>query len=155
MRQADRLATLGRLAANIAHEIRNPLASLTGAIEVLTSTAAAGDARERLSQIVMRESERLNQIITNFLEYARPAPLAVEAVDVADALEGVLVLLEHRAPAAGLKILRGVSGPLVWRVDPQRFRQVPWDPCLNAGEAMPDEGSGKPDRKSTRLNSSH
>src|SRR5207244_3069328 len=87
MRQADRLATLGRLAANIAHEIRNPLASLTGAIEVLTSTAAAGDARERLSQIVMRESERLNQIITNFLEYARPAPLAVEAVDVADALE--------------------------------------------------------------------
>src|SRR5438876_845593 len=140
MRQADRLATLGRLAANIAHEIRNPLASLTGAIEVLTSTAAAGDARERLSQIVMRESERLNQIITNFLEYARPAPLAVEAVDVADALEGVLVLLEHRAPAAGLKILRGFSGPLVWRVDPQRFRQVLWNLCLNAVEAMPEGG---------------
>src|SRR2546429_4326357 len=122
---ADRLATLGRLAANIAHEIRNPLASLTGAIEVLTSTAAAGDARERLSQIVMRESERLNQIITNFLEYARPAPLAVEAVDVPDALQGVLALLEHRAPAPGLHILRRFSGPLVWRGGPQRFPPGP------------------------------
>src|SRR5438094_240455 len=78
--------------------------------------------------------------ITNFLEYARPAPLAVEAVDVADALEGVLVLLEHRAPAAGLKVLRGFSGPLVWRVDPQRFRQVLWNLCLNAVEAMPEGG---------------
>src|SRR5256884_2303690 len=125
MRQADRLATLGRMAANIAHEIRNPLASLTGAIEVLTSTAAAGDARERLSQIVMRESERLNQIITNFLEYARPAPLAAEAVDVADPLAGVLVLLAHRAPAAGVKILRRFSGPLVWRGGPQRFPPGP------------------------------
>src|SRR3989454_696795 len=140
MRQADRLATLGRLAANIAHEIRNPLASLTGAIEVLTSTAAAGDARARLSQIVMRESERLNQIITNFLEYARPAPLAVEAVHVADALQGVLVLLEHRAPAAGLKILRGVSGPLVSRVDPQRVRQGLWNLCPHAGAAPPRGG---------------
>src|SRR5207245_3141609 len=68
MRQADRLATRGRMAANIAHEIRNPLASLTGAIEVLTSPLTAEDARERLSQIVARESERLNHIIKNFLE---------------------------------------------------------------------------------------
>ena len=140
MRQADRLATLGRMAANIAHEIRNPLASLTGAIEVLTSTAAAGDARERLSQIVVRESERLNQIITNFLEYARPAPLTLESVDVAEALEGVLVLLEHHGASGGLKMVRAFSSPLVWRVDPQQFRQVLWNLCRNAVEAMPEGG---------------
>jgi two-component system sensor histidine kinase PilS (NtrC family) len=140
MRQADRLATLGRMAANIAHEIRNPLASLTGAIEVLARTGAAEDARERLSQIVARESERLNQIITNFLEYARPAPLTLEAVDVAEALEGVLVLLEHRGAPGGLKIVRAFSSPLVWRVDPQQFRQVLWNLCRNAVEAMPDGG---------------
>ncbi len=140
MRQADRLATLGRLAANIAHEIRNPLASLTGAIEVLTSPATAGEARDRLSQIVMRESERLNQIIKNFLEYARPAPLTLETVNIADALDEVLVLIEHRVRPGSLKLVREFVPPLVWRVDPQQFKQVVWNLCLNAVEAMPDGG---------------
>ncbi len=140
MRQADRLATLGRMAANIAHEIRNPLASLTGAIEVLTGPAAPGEARERLSQIVIRESERLNQIIKNFLEYARPAPLMLETVNVVDAVEEVLVLLEHRAGPGSLKIVRDFVPPVVWRVDPQQFKQVVWNLCLNAVDAMPEGG---------------
>jgi two-component system sensor histidine kinase PilS (NtrC family) len=140
MRQADRLATLGRMAANIAHEIRNPLASLTGAIEVLTSPATASDARDRLSQIVMRESERLNQIIKDFLEYARPAPLTLETVNVADALAEVLVLLEHRTRTGCLKIVREFDASLYRRVDPQQFKQVVWNLCLNAVEAMPEGG---------------
>ncbi len=140
MRQADRLATLGRMAANIAHEIRNPLASLTGAIEVLASPVVVGEARDRLSQIVMRESERLNQIITGFLEYARPAPLAFEMVNVADALEEVLVLLEHRAKAGSLKVVREFDAPLYWRVDSQQFKQIVWNLCLNAVEATTDGG---------------
>jgi two-component system sensor histidine kinase PilS (NtrC family) len=140
MRQADRLATLGRMAANIAHEIRNPLASLTGAIEVLATPVVVGEARDRLSQIVMRESERLNQIITGFLEYARPAPLAFEMVNVADALEEVLVLLEHRAKAGSLKVVREFDVPLYWRLDSQQFKQIVWNLCLNAVEAMSDGG---------------
>ena len=140
MRQADRLATLGRMAANIAHEIRNPLASLTGAIEVLATPATTEAARDRLSQIVMRESERLNQIIKDFLEYARPAPLTLETVSVATTLEEVLVLFEHRARPGGLKIVREFSALLHWRVDPQQFKQVVWNLCLNAVEAMPDGG---------------
>ncbi len=140
MRQADRLATLGRMAANIAHEIRNPLASLTGAIEVLTSPMTAGEARDRLSQIVMRESGRLNQIIKNFLEYARPAPLTLETVNITDTLDEVLVLLEHRVRPGSFKLVREFVPPLVWRVDPQQFKQVVWNLCLNAVEAMPDGG---------------
>ncbi len=140
MRQADRLATLGRMAANIAHEIRNPLAALTGAIEVLAGPTTPEEARDRLSQIVMRESERLNQIIKSFLEYARPAPLTLETVSVADTLEDVLVLFEHRAQAASLKVVREFGAPLSWRVDPQQFKQVLWNLCLNAVEAMPDGG---------------
>jgi two-component system sensor histidine kinase PilS (NtrC family) len=140
MRQADRLATLGRMAANIAHEIRNPLASLTGAIEVLTSPLTADDARERLSQIVATESERLNHIIKNFLEYARPAPLSITAFDVAAAAEEVLLLLEHRAGPGSLKVVRAFPPSVVWPVDAQQFRQVLWNLCLNAVEAMPEGG---------------
>ena len=140
MRQADRLATVGRMAANIAHEIRNPLASLTGAIEVLTSPLTADDARERLSQIVARESERLNHIIKNFLEYARPAPLSIATFDVAAAVEDVLLLLEHRASPGSLKVIREFAPSIPWAVDAQQFRQILWNLCLNAVEAMPDGG---------------
>jgi two-component system, NtrC family, sensor histidine kinase PilS len=140
MRQADRLATVGRMAANIAHEIRNPLASLTGAIEVLTSPLTADDARERLSQIVARESERLNHIIKNFLEYARPAPLSIATFDVAAATEEVLLLLEHRASPGSLKVIREFAPSIPWAVDAQQFRQILWNLCLNAVEAMPEGG---------------
>ena len=140
MRQADRLATLGRMSANIAHEIRNPLASLTGAIEVLTSPHTAEDARERLAQIVARESERLNHIIKNFLEYARPAPLSITIFDVAAAAEEVLLLLEHRAAPGTLKVIREFVPSVLWPVDAQQFRQILWNLCLNAVEAMPEGG---------------
>jgi two-component system sensor histidine kinase PilS (NtrC family) len=140
MRQADRLATVGRMAANIAHEIRNPLASLTGAIEVLTSPLTADDARERLSQIVGRESERLNHIIKNFLEYARPAPLSIATFDVAAAAEEVLLLLEHRTSPGSLKVIREFAPSIPWAVDAQQFRQILWNLCLNAVEAMPEGG---------------
>jgi two-component system sensor histidine kinase PilS (NtrC family) len=140
MRQADRLATLGRMAANIAHEIRNPLASLTGAIDVLTSPHTAEDARERLSQIVARESERLNHIIKNFLEYARPAPLSITTFDVAAAAEEVLLLLEHRASPGSLKVIREFAPSVLWPVDAEQFRQILWNLCLNAAESMPEGG---------------
>jgi two-component system sensor histidine kinase PilS (NtrC family) len=140
MRQADRLATLGRMSANIAHEIRNPLASLSGAIEALIGHAVAEPERERLARIVLRESDRLNTIIKNFLEYARPAPLSLSMVNVAEVVEEVLVLLEHRANPGRLKIERDVPPTLGWRLDPQQFRQAMWNLCLNALEAMPEGG---------------
>src|SRR5437660_1185334 len=141
LRQADRLAALGRMSANIAHEIRNPLASLTGAIEVLASSGTAGEVRERLAQIVLKESGRLSEILRAFLEYARPAPLVRARVNVVEPIDEVLVLLEHRAAAAGtLKIAREFPPSLEWVVDVQQFRQVVWNLCLNAVDAMPDGG---------------
>ena len=139
MRAADRLASLGRMAANIAHEIRNPLASLSGAVEVLAA-GPPDETRERLGQIVLKETERLNVIIREFLEYARPAPLSRSEVNVAEILDEVLVLLEHRATPGTLKMIREFPPTLTWSVDRQQFRQVVWNLCLNALQAMPDGG---------------
>jgi two-component system sensor histidine kinase PilS (NtrC family) len=140
VRQADRLAAVGRMAANIAHEIRNPLASLTGAIEVLAKDADAGGARERLAQIVLRESERLDHIISELLEYARPAPLAVQPMNLADTLDEVLLLVEHRPSPEHVKVIRAYDGTLPVVADAQQIRQVIWNLCLNGLEAMGDGG---------------
>jgi two-component system sensor histidine kinase PilS (NtrC family) len=140
MRAADRLATLGRMAANIAHEIRNPLASLSGAVEVLAAGTQTGETRERLAQIVLKETGRLNGIIRDFLEYARPVPLQRVRTNVAEILDEVLVLLEHRATPGTLKLVREFPPALSWTVDRQQFRQAVWNLALNALQAMPDGG---------------
>jgi len=140
VRQADRLATIGRLSANIAHEIRNPLASISGAIEALVRELPAEPARDRLVEIVLRESDRLNRIIRDFLEYARPAPMSAHQVNLADLLEEVVVLLEHRSLPPDLKVVREFGDALPARVDPQQMRQAVWNLCLNAVQAMPEGG---------------
>lgn len=140
MRQADRLATIGRLAANIAHEIRNPLASLSGAIEVLVRELPRDAAHGRLVEIVLHEADRLNEIIKEFLEYARPAALQRLPVDVGQILDEIVLLLEHRPLPPGLKIMREYGDTPSVPVDPQQLRQAIWNLCLNAVEAMPDGG---------------
>ncbi|MBI3637289.1 MAG: PAS domain S-box protein, partial [Candidatus Rokubacteria bacterium] len=139
MRQADRMAALGRMAANIAHEIRNPLASLTGAVEALDA-GSPGEERERLARIVSRESDRLNQIIKSFLEYARPEPLSLKPVDVVEIVNDVLILLEHRPLPSAVAIARDLPPTLTWSLDPDRFRQALWNLCLNGIEALADGG---------------
>jgi two-component system sensor histidine kinase PilS (NtrC family) len=140
MRQADRLATVGRLSANLAHEIRNPLASISGAVEALARELPRDEARNRLVEIVLRESERLNHIVADFLEYARPAPLNPIEANVAEILDEVLLLLEHRPLPSDLKVVREYGDPLPARVDPQWVRQALWNLCLNAVQSMPEGG---------------
>ena len=140
MRQADRLATVGRLSANMAHEIRNPLASISGAVEALAKELPPDEYRNRLVEIVLRESGRLNALVGDFLEYARPAPMAPIEVDMAELLDEVLLLIEHRALPPTLKIIREFGLTLSARVDPQQMRQAIWNLCLNAVQAMPEAG---------------
>jgi two-component system sensor histidine kinase PilS (NtrC family) len=140
MRQADRLAAVGRLSANMAHEIRNPLASISGAVEALAKELPVDEGRNRLVEIVMRESERLDRIVADFLEYARPAPLAPIPLNLAGILDEVLLLVEHRALPADLKIMRQYSDALPAQVDPQQIRQAIWNLCLNALQSMPEGG---------------
>lgn len=140
MRHADRLATLGRMSANIAHEIRNPLASMTGAIEALTGTGLGAEDRSQLTSIVLRESERLNRIVSDFLAYARPTPIAPCRTDVAAIVDEVLLLVEHRPLPLGVKIVRSYARPLWALADPGALRQALWNLALNAVQAMPAGG---------------
>jgi len=141
MRQADRFATLGRMSANIAHEIRNPLAAITGAVEALGHDAGMPpQTRQTLSTIVLRESDRLNRIIEEFLAYARPTPLALRRADVADLLQDVLAQLEQRPLPEGVKIVRAFEGPLWAEIDPTALRQALSNLCVYAADAMPECG---------------
>lgn len=140
MRQADRLAAVGRLSANMAHEIRNPLASISGAVEALARDLPPDHTRGQLVEIVLRESARLNQIVGDFLEYARPAPMVPIEINMAEILDEVLLLIEHRSLPANLKVAREYGDTLATRADPQRLRQAIWNLCLNAVQAMPDGG---------------
>jgi two-component system response regulator PilR (NtrC family) len=113
MRQADR-CPVGRLSANMAHEIRNPLASISGAVEALARDLPPDSTRSQLVEIVLRESARLNQIVGDFLEYARPAPMAT--TNMAEISTSVA---PHRAPHA-TRQPEGVAGVRRVAADPGR-----------------------------------
>lgn len=140
MRHADRLAAIGRFAAGLAHEIRNPIASIRGSVEVLReSLAPQGDDR-RLMEIVLRESDRLDGIIAEFLEFSRPKELAKVETDVVGLVEETLVLVGHQTPP-GVRLVREYAEPTVKAsVDPGQIRQALWNLCRNALEAMPQGG---------------
>jgi two-component system sensor histidine kinase PilS (NtrC family) len=142
LRRSERLAAIGQLSASIAHEIRNPLAAISGSIQVLERrTPALADDPEagRLMQIVLRETDRLNALITDFLLYARPAPRRVSALVFADALDDVLRMFEAVRPA-GVEVATRLEPGLVLHADPEQLRQVLWNLVLNAAQAMEKGG---------------
>lgn len=131
-----RLAALGRLAASIAHEIRNPLASLSGSIQLLASSIQVEGADRRLMDIVVREADHLNRWITEFLDYARPSPLMVQWLELRELAEGVLDVLRNDERAEGVSL--ELEGPLEVRYfgDSMRVRAVLFNLMLNAIQAV-------------------
>jgi two-component system sensor histidine kinase PilS (NtrC family) len=136
----ERLAAVGALSASIAHEIRNPLAAISGAIQMLrTGAGGDGGGSARLMDIAVREVDRLNQLITDFLEFARPAPLRQEEVAVGDLVSDV-VRMHELAPTEGVRVCTHLEpGLSVW-ADPSKLRQVLWNLLRNGVEAMPAGG---------------
>jgi two-component system, NtrC family, sensor histidine kinase PilS len=138
----ERMAALGRLSAAIAHEIRQPLTAMTGALKELARFAPLEDDDKKLVQIVGRESQRLNQIITEFLDYSREKSYAFADVDVLSLIEETLLLIERNVDASGkVRIERHFAQhPLRARADRDAVKQVLWNLCNNALRAMPDGG---------------
>lgn len=144
VRMHDRLAAVGRLAAAIAHEIRNPLTSIAGSVTMLSGIPALNEEHRQLLQIVTRESERLNNIITDFLAYSRGKQYQFEQVNLLPLLEDTLTLLEHRmlAENSGISIQRQFAVKEAWSLaDGDKIKQVFWNFCENAVRAM--KGGGR------------
>jgi two-component system sensor histidine kinase PilS (NtrC family) len=141
LRRSERMAAVGGMAAKIAHEIRNPLASISGSIEILKGSGPGPEEGESsaLMEIVLRETERLNQLITDFLQFSRPAPPLREKVQLGDVADEVLQVLRGTLPPE----IRA-EGPEESREaalgDERQLRQVVWNLCLNAVQAMPKGG---------------
>ena len=142
-RAKDRMATLGRLAAGIAHEIRNPLASIAGSVKLLQSLAELDEDQAKLIDIVSRESERLNKLVSDFLIYSRDQRFVIEDVDVVPLLEETLLLIEHHPALSPDTVIerRFPRRPAVARADADKLRQVFWNICDNSLKAMPIGGT--------------
>jgi two-component system, NtrC family, sensor histidine kinase PilS len=138
----ERMAALGRLSAAIAHEIRQPLTAMTGALKELARLAPLEDDDKKLVHIVSRESQRLNQIITDFLNYSREKSYAFSEVDVAALVEETLLVIERDASTRGkYRIERQFAARNVRaRADRDALKQVFWNLCTNALRAMPTGG---------------
>ena len=142
LRRSERLAAVGELAASIAHEIRNPLAAISGSIQILQrgkTDASLGKESLRLMDIAIRETDRLNRLITDFLEYARPGRLASEPVDLLELLNEVVEMLE-KVVSDDIQLAVEVESGLQVMGDPGQLKQVVWNLALNGVQAMPEGG---------------
>jgi len=142
VRIKEKLAAVGEMAAQLAHEIRNPLGSISGSAQVLMGEANMSEEQERLLAIITRESKRLSETLNHFLYQARPSLPPTGPVDIGRAVEEAVTLLRN-----GPEVREGQSvefeadkGPHVCLADPDQIKQVFWNLARNGLEAMPAGG---------------
>lgn len=141
VRRMDRLAVAGELAAGIAHEIKNPLASLSGSIQMLRDEVDFGPMQQRLMDITMREAERLNALVNEFLLFSRPEKAVDRSVEVNEVIEDTLEMLKNSPELSRpIRIEKTLSKNLWVLIDPQRLQQVIWNLVLNAVQEMKNSG---------------
>ncbi len=138
LQRAERLAAIGELAARIAHEIRNPLAAISGSVQLLRQHASANDERtQRLMNVVLREVDSLNEWISDFLDYSRTRQLQREPTDIVELVRGVIEAYnQESAQAPAVLVASSVPPDCMASVDRARLRQVVWNLLRNAREAM-------------------
>jgi two-component system, NtrC family, sensor histidine kinase PilS len=142
VRRKDRLAAVGRVAAGLAHEIRNPLGAMRGAIQVMQAQTPPESSQASLMEIILRESDRLNKIITNFLTYARPRVSNFSDIDLREAINDTFTLLKHSPEIKESHQLKFEvpDNPIQISADPTQLKQIFWNLARNSIQAMPDGG---------------
>jgi two-component system sensor histidine kinase PilS (NtrC family) len=142
-RRQDRLAAIGRMAASIAHEIRNPLAAMRGSIQMLRADMENESEGTELMEIILRESDRLNRIISDFLNYARPRSIIQAEVDVCELLKRTFTLLRNSAEISEKQVIKEAvpDSPVLVDADAEQLQQVFWNLARNALQSMPGGGT--------------
>ncbi|MBN2125333.1 MAG: PAS domain S-box protein [Deltaproteobacteria bacterium] len=140
-KRMEDLALIGELAAGIAHEIRNPMASISGSIQMLKEGLAKDEVNERLMDIVLREISRLNKLVNDFLLFARPKQINLEVFDLNQLILDSLELSRNSGKwSEKIRVVTDFRGSLEMESDPEKIKQVLWNLFLNASEAMSGGG---------------
>jgi two-component system sensor histidine kinase PilS (NtrC family) len=141
VRRMDRLAVAGELAAGIAHEIKNPLASLSGSIQILRDEVEFGPMQQRLMDITMREAERLNGLVNEFLLFSRPEKTVDQSVEINKVIKDTLEMMKNSPELSKpIQIEKNLTENLWVHIDSQRLQQVIWNLVLNAVQEMENSG---------------
>ena len=142
VKRVEKMASLGEMAAGLAHEIKNPLASLSGSIQVLREENRYDPERDNLMRIVLRETDRLTSLVSDFLLFAKPPASKRESIRLDEAINEILELFQENSAIQGnLTIERKLISDIFVEVDPIHLRQILWNLLLNAAEAI--EGDGR------------
>ncbi len=141
VRRVEKMAAVGEMGAGLAHEIKNPLASITGSIQLLREEIPFESGRDKLMQIILREADRLSALVGNFLLFARPPSGKSVPIDLDSAIPETIRLVEQDRRFRNTVTIEQ-SGPCgLWIImDPDHFRQILWNLLLNAVEAIDGEG---------------
>ncbi len=142
MQFREKMAAIGEMAAGLAHELRNPLGALSGSIQILQGELTLNQSQGRLLGIIMRESERLNRTVEDFLAFARPDPASNQSVSLVPIVRETIDLIRHSPEfQSGHQTRIAESEPLLsCRGNPDQLRQVLWNVLQNGLRAMPDGG---------------
>jgi signal transduction histidine kinase len=142
LRRAEKLSTLGEMAAVLAHEIRNPLGSIRGTAEILKDDYPPGDPKYEFIEIQIKETERLNRVVEDFLHMARPQPADMRPCPVQEELETIATLVSNDARKRQIKlIVQPPPVPVIIKADGEKLRQAFLNIILNSSQATPPGGS--------------
>lgn len=142
LRRAEKLSTLGEMAAVLAHEIRNPLGSIRGTAEILNDDFPPGSPKHEFIEIQIKETERLNRVVAEFLQMARPQPTELQVCSVTEELETMVTLMANEARKRDINLfLQPLPTPIHIRADGEKLRQALLNIIINAVQATPPAGT--------------
>jgi two-component system sensor histidine kinase PilS (NtrC family) len=143
MKQSEQLAAVGKFSAGLAHEIRNPLASLSGSIQVLNDTLETDEEQQRLMNIILKETERVNDIVTDFLAYSQPRKSKSTVIDLTQLLEDIITLMKNSNeydPSINIQLVAPPEHIIIQSEEAQ-IKQMIWNLCVNGLQAMDKSGN--------------